>query len=92
MTVNNQTDAYIKALLVVKKSIEHNSDINTLLVQVINANSSDKALNKDKLLESIKKINRQYARSIDEIITGIQVPDTIDEPETEAVEGEIINQ
>lgn len=64
----------LQAMLMVKTSIEHNSSINTLLIQVINAGNNDSSAKPEKIIESIKLINKEYMNRIEELSNAIKTP------------------
>lgn len=66
----------LQAMLMIKASIEHNSSIQTLLLQVINANSNSKSLKDNRLIKAIKDINKAYTQKLDEISRAIESDDS----------------
>lgn len=63
-------EAQLKVQLMLKKSIEFNASILTIVAQAVNANSNEKPLKEDRLIKSIKQINKDYMSSIEEIARG----------------------
>lgn len=57
----------IKAMLILKTALEHNTSIITLTAKVVNAASNDKAIREGKLEEQIKRANAEYIKKVTDI-------------------------